>query len=404
MTTNYFDIFLALIKRRYFILSVTVGFTIFALLVSLLIKPKYKATAILMPPVSQSTNVMSLMMRGNLMSDPEIGGTGFMPGMITPSDVFGYMLKSGPVSDIVINDCNLVEHYKKAKLFSKNAEKAMYIVNKRLKNATKIKVNEERFIIITVEDNNKIMAAEIANKYGEALDRVYSRMTMTQGGKMREFIEKRASQEKVLLKNLEDTLKSFQKLYGTVSISDEVKAVIEMSAQLEAKIISQQIELDAMRSYSDNQNPQIKVMQNQIDKSKYELNNIMTGTSGKTLFVPFTKVPEIGTRLNQLMREVRIHQEVYALLIQQLEQAKILEAKDTPKVQFLERAYPPYKKSWPKRSIITLLGFFTGLFISIFAVIAVFTIEKHFLIKENKLKVDEIFNVLSIKLKSHSSN
>lgn len=47
-----------------------------------------------------------------------------------------------------------------------------------------------------------------------------------------------------------------------------------------------------------------------------------------------------------------------------------MEAKDTPKMQFLERATPPYKKSWPKRSLITLFGLAVGIFVSISIVLA----------------------------------
>jgi uncharacterized protein involved in exopolysaccharide biosynthesis len=396
METNYLTILTALIKRRHFICWATIGFTLFSLIISILIKPKYQAVATLMPPVSQSTNIMSLMMKGNLMTDPEIGGTGFMPGMITPSDIFAYMLRSGPVAEVVINECNLIEHYKKKKIYSKNKEKALYIIGKKLKNSTKIKVTEERFIIISTEDRDKIKAAEIANKHGEALDRIYSKMTMTQGGKMREFIEKRVTQEESLLKAFEDSLKVFQQRYKTVSIDDEVKAVIEMSAQLEAKIIAQQIELDAMLSYSHIENPQIKVLKNQIEQSKNELNNLLTGNKGKTLFIPFAKAPEIGTRLGQLLRDVKIHQEVYSLLIQQLEQAKILEAKDTPKVQFLERANPPYKKSWPKRSIITVFGFISGLVTSVFIVLSQYFTTQYYY-KENKTQLDNLFRIITNK-------
>ncbi|MRR51693.1 MAG: hypothetical protein EG825_12405 [Rhodocyclaceae bacterium] len=368
MLSSIYELLIALARNRRLVIWTTAGFTALGLALSLSIPKKYKATATLMPPVSQGTSLMSLMSRTNLLSDPEIGGTGFMPGMITPSDVFAYMLKSGTVADIVIRDCGLIEHYKQAKTFALRQDKAMDNVGKRLKKATAIKVTDERFITITVEDKSKTKAAEIANKYGEALDKIYARMTMTQGGKMREFIEKRLLQEESLLKQTEDSLKRFQQRYKTISLPDEMKAVIEMTATLEAKIIGQKIELDALRSYANPDNTQVMVLENQIEKSQQELSTLVSGGRGKTLFVSFAKAPEIGIMLSQLTRDVKIHQELYALLMQQLEQAKILEAKDTPKVQFLERAAPPYRKSWPKRFPIVALSAFVGLFVGVIAV------------------------------------
>lgn len=388
MFKSFYEILVVLIKNRKIIIWTTFGFTVFALVLSLVIPPKYRATATLMPPVSQGTSVASLMMRGGgLISDPEIGGTGMLPGMITPSDVFAYMLTSGTISGMVINECALIKHYKEDGVFSKTPEKAMETVGKKLKKATKIKVNEQRFILISVEDKNRIKAAEIANCYASALDRVYAKLTMTQGGNMREFIEKRMVSEELFLKQLEDSLKDFQKQYRTVSLNDEMRAVIEMSATLEAKIISQRIEMEAMKSYGTVENPQIMSLDNQISKAEQQLNELMKGSKNKNLFVPFARAPDIGMELGRRMRDVKIHQEVYGLLVQQLEQAKIMEAKDTPKIQFLERATPPYRKSWPKRSIITLLGLFTGLLIS---VMYVFYCEYLNIIRSNSLYSEKV--------------
>jgi uncharacterized protein involved in exopolysaccharide biosynthesis len=365
MINNFYDLLYLLVKERKKIIYITLAFTAFAVGLSLVIPVKYKATATLMPPVNQGVNLMSLALKGSFTSDPEIGGVGFMPGMVTPSDVFAYMLKSGTIAGMVINECGLVEHYKKDKVFAKDQPKALFQVSKKLNKATVIKVGDERFITITVEDKDKNKAAEIANCYGDALDRVYTSLTMNQGRKAREFIEKRLEQEEILLKKMEDSLNVFQKRFRTVSLDDEMKAVIEMSATLEGKIVGQRIEMEAMKSYGTVENPQIKSLENQISKAEQQLNELMKGSKNKNLFVPFASAPDIGMELGRRMRDVRIHQEVYGLLVQQLEQAKIMEAKDTPKIQFLEKATPPYKKSWPKRALIVIFGFLAGILSSI---------------------------------------
>jgi len=282
------------------------------------------------------------------------------------------MLKNGAVTSQVIQECDLISYYKKHRYYQYNPKKALYQVGKKLGKATSIKVTEERFILITVEDRNPEKAAEIANKYGEVLDRIYLKLNMTQGRKMREFIEDRLQQEEDLLKVFEDSLNVFQKRCKTVSLPDEIKAVIEMTATLEAQIQSHKIELEAMKTYGTGENPQVKALQNQIDKAQKQMFELISGKRDKTLFVPFAKAPDVSMELGRRMRDVKIHQEVYAMLVQQLEQAKILEAKDTPKIQFLEQAHVPWKKSWPKRSLIVVLGFLAG---SIFGMMLIFVIE-----------------------------
>lgn len=365
MINNFYDLLYVLVKNRRTVIWVTAGFTVFALGLSLVIPKKYKATATLMPPVSQSMNLMSLAFKAGMPSDPEVGGVGFMPGMVTPSDVFAYMLKNGAVAGRVIDDCGLVAHYRKEKQWAKDPRKAMYDVSKKLDKATNIKVTDERFITVTVEDRSPDKAAEIANRYGEVLNAVYASLNMSQGRRAREFIENRVVQEAALLREVEDSLKAFQKRYRTVSITDEMKALIELSAGIEADIMAKRIELEALKSYSSSDNAQVKTLSTEIEKAEQQLNRLMSGNRDRNLFVPFAQAPEVGTELTRRMREVKIHQEVYTLLVEQLEHAKILEAKDTPKVQFLERATPPWKKSWPKRSLIVLLGLLAGIVVSL---------------------------------------
>jgi len=365
MINSFYDLLYILVKNRKTIIWITAGFTVFALVLSLLIPKKYKATATLMPPASQSMSLMSLAFKAGMPSDPEVGGVGFMPGMVTPSDIFAFMLKNGAITGRVIDQCGLVKHYKKDKQLSKDPGKALYNVNKKLDKATAIKVTEERFITVTVEDKSPDKAAEIANCYGDVLNSIYSGLNMSQGQRAREFIENRVKQEEVLLREMEDSLRVFQKRYRTVSITEEMKALIEMSAKIEADIMTKRIELEALKTYSTKDNSQIKILTTEIDKAEQQLNNLMVGGKDRTLFIPFAKAPDIGAELTRRMRGVRIHQEVYALLVEQLELAKILEAKDTPKIQFLERASPPWKKSWPKRSLIVLFGLITGFSIGV---------------------------------------
>jgi uncharacterized protein involved in exopolysaccharide biosynthesis len=166
-----------------------------------------------------------------------------------------------------------------------------------------------------------------------------------------------------------------------------------MSAALEGKIVGQRIEMEAMKSYGTAENPQIMSLENQISKAEQQLNELMKGSKNKNLFVPFASAPDIGMELGRRMRDVRIHQEVYSLLVQQLEQAKIMEAKDTPKIQFLERATPPYKKSWPKRSLFILFGFFVGLLMSSCLSLITFWRDN---LQKDKEKFDKIKSIVAL--------
>lgn len=74
----------------------------------------------------------------------------------------------------------------------------------------------------------------------------------------------------------------------------------------------------------------------------------------------------------RLLKDVKVQEAIYEIMTQQYEQAKLMEVKDTPTVQVLDRASPPEKKSTPKRMRIVILVSF---FCLILGVIGAFVLE-----------------------------
>ena len=75
-----------------------------------------------------------------------------------------------------------------------------------------------------------------------------------------------------------------------------------------------------------------------------------------------TEAPEIKLQYTRLQREALVQNKLFTLLAQQLEQAKIEEARDETAFQVLDRAIPPERKSKPARAIMVLLSMLVSLF------------------------------------------
>ena len=90
------------------------------------------------------------------------------------------------------------------------------------------------------------------------------------------------------------------------------------------------------------------------------------GEPRSEIHIPFAQVPELGLELARLMRDVKVQETVYTLLTQQLEQAKIAEARDTPTVQVLDKAVPADRKSKPIIRLNMAIAGITSLFVGIF--------------------------------------
>ncbi|WP_455378201.1 GNVR domain-containing protein, partial [Petrachloros mirabilis] len=87
---------------------------------------------------------------------------------------------------------------------------------------------------------------------------------------------------------------------------------------------------------------------------------------GDRLHPAITSVPALALEYGRLMRDLKVQETLYALLVSQYEQAKLTEARDTPTVQVLDPAVPAERKSRPKISLNMLIAGMLSLLISIF--------------------------------------
>jgi uncharacterized protein involved in exopolysaccharide biosynthesis len=58
------------------------------------------------------------------------------------------------------------------------------------------------------------------------------------------------------------------------------------------------------------------------------------------------------------LRDLKFHELLYEMLAKQYEIARIDEAKNAPVIQVVDRAIPPEKRTFPKRTLLTMLGAF----------------------------------------------
>ncbi len=360
-TSEYLEI---IIRWRKFVIQNVIFVTLFSVVLSLIITHKYTATTTILPPSSETESMLGLLSGGILSSLSNISRVaGRLPGLSSPSDLYAAILRSGTIKSALINRFNLKKEFK---------AKTMYAASKALDKITKISITPEGIIEVSVTYKNKYLATDIANAYIEELDKFNTETSMTMGKKYRIFIEKRLKQVSDSLTYAENSLREFQEKHRTVVLDEEVKNAIEAVVKLKSDIILKEAQRDAISSASSFDNPYLNNLNQEIQAMKSQLRKIEFGGSEKTnkeygagFSVPFAKLPELSLEYARLLRDVKVQEAVYELLTQQYEQAKIMEAKDTPTIQILDRASPPEKRSFPKRTAIVILGFLFSLLGSI---------------------------------------
>lgn len=322
MKFSLMDIISFILRRWWKMLVVLGAFTVLGVVLAFVLPKRYKSEIKILPTTQEST--LSSMLSG-IQSQLGLSGLS-IPGSDAGSIVQVYkdILLSRTATDYVIDTCMLTKRMKvkdRTELYSK------------LESMTAFELTPEFVFVISIMGEDREVVADVANAYARALDNYLKYSSTTRGRHLRQFVEVRLKEVEVNLKAAQDSLTSFQKRNGLPMINPETGADIQ-AFDLKAQAISKELELDYMRSFSTVNNPQ-------YEATRRELALIQT---------KLASLPPLASRYLELYRDFQVQQQIYLLLIQQYEQAKLMEAKDTPLISVLEWAKPAEEPIFPQKN------------------------------------------------------
>ena len=361
------DYLLRLWRGRWVVLSVCgVGLAI-ALVITLTTPKVYQSTAtVITPKEGGGVGLLGLGAAGLLQQIP-----GFSLPSLTPNrDLFVGLLKSRTMAGAVVERFRLQERYR-----VRYREDAI----KRFQNLSTIALSREGVISVRVEDTDPVVAAEMANFCLERLDRLVAQYSTGEAGKQRLFLVEQLAHAKVDLDTGEQALRSFQERNRAIVLQEQTRGAIEAAARLKGEIMAAEVQLQVMRNFATESNPEVIVLKRRIDEMSRQLAQMQYGDGTSRLeassrerrdfSVPFVRVPEVGLELARLTRNVKVQETLVTLLSQQMDQARIAEAKDLPVVQILDRAVPAERHVRPRVSlnlmIAAAISLFAGVILSL---------------------------------------
>jgi tyrosine-protein kinase Etk/Wzc len=334
--------------KHKFLLSVSVVLII-AVIFSLLLTKKYKATALFLPP-STSSGLSSLIEN---FSFDILGG----------EDITGEMCLS------VLNSRGLrteiIKKYDLMKLYNKKyIEHALKVLDKNVLIESEMQVgigsSSVTSISISVIDESPERAANMANDFIKMLEMKIIDLNTIKAKNNRLFLQKRVDQNASDLTNAENTLKDYQEKRGAIEITAQAQAAIETAAKLKAELIKAKTIRDALMMNLGKDNAQVQKAQNEIDAITKEYELLHDGfndlADGKDVMMPINELPKVGLHYFRLLREVKIQNKLNEMLVPLYEQAKIQEEKNIPILRVVDYAVPPTYKFKPKRVVI-VIGF-----------------------------------------------
>lgn len=378
------DITVLLVARKRFIIRFVLGAAALAILVAFVLPVRYEANIVLLPPAQNSSMASALLgQMGNLGA---LGSLTSLAGGFgrTPADMYVSLLTSRTVEDAVIQRFGLMAEYR---------EKRMSDTRKEFERRTKaVAGSKDGLIRISVEDGDPERAAELANGYVDEFRKLSASLAITEAARRRLFFERELQQAKDNLSAAEEAMRKTQQSTGVLQIDSQARSLIESAAVLRAQVVAKEVQIQSMKSYAADDNPNLILAKQQLAALQSQLEQ-MGGSQydpGSNIVLSKGRVTQAGMEYLRRFRDLKYNETVFELLAKELEIAKLDEAREGEIVQVVDAAIPPDRKSSPHRTLIVIGMTILAFFVAAFWVVASHGLKRSFELPENRPRVEAI--------------
>jgi capsule polysaccharide export protein KpsE/RkpR len=361
------DIAAVLWKRRKFILVFTILIAVLVtglMVVSKLLPPEKsffpnryapQAMVLIGSPSSASSLSSSL---GSLAGLAGISAGGNTNGALAVA-----LATSNSTLDAIIEKVDLRSRIHTKKLLTQED------LRRSIKPHLKAKYDSTTNILtLSYEDIDPVFARDVVNnEVNILLDRFMS-LSGTKAGAQRDLLEKKLIDVKASIDSMESQVKQFQAKYGVMDVEALAKEQVTVIAQIRSQLILKEIEIDNYKKVSSIDDPQLKNLQGERDSIASKIQELERGKGNNStgaMMPSQREMPSIAFEYQKLERDMLVQTEVYKLLTQQSELAKLNATGQDPVFQVLELAETPEKNYGTSRAMVIIVSTFAAFFIAI---------------------------------------
>lgn len=332
---------------------------------SLLAPRVYEATATLVAPSERAGGLLGALPASGLEGVALLS----LPSLTPNRDLLVSVLKSRTVAQAVVDRFGLQARYR-----ARYPEDAVRTLQER----TDVRLSREGVISVRVEDTDPKVAADMANFYLDELDRLLARYATGEAGRRRLFLTEQLARARVDLDAAAEALRRFQERNRAVALQEQTRGVIEAAARLKGEIMAAEVQLQVMRQFATEANPEVAALRRRVEEMRRQLAQMQYGEAAaagradeagrdrRDFVVPLPKVPGVGGEMARLTRELKVQETLVTLLTEQVERVRLEEARDLPVVRVLDRAVPPQRHARPRTGLNLALAGVTSLIAGIF--------------------------------------
>ena len=243
-------------------------------------------------------------------------------------------------------------------------------------NIVTISISEESMVNVTVntetewlhlqedEAETKELAYSMCRYITNKLDSIYTHLEVQEPRLERKIVEKRFEQNKRDLRQAQQNLKRFSEKYGMIALPEQVESTVKAAAKLQSKLLINKIELKTLKSTFNESNAQVqqkKVFIDELNNSLQEFSKSSSIKDSLSIFPSISQSPGLIDQFTTIQRNLKVQELLYEFLIQRYEQVKLEEAKQTPRLQYIDEPMMPTRKSAPARSLVTIAFVIVGM-------------------------------------------
>jgi tyrosine-protein kinase Etk/Wzc len=380
------DVLVPLLERKRFIVRFVLGAALLATVVALLLPVRYEAKTVLLPPAQNSSISSALLGQlgglGSLGSLASLAGGGL--AIKNPADMYVSFLTSRTVEDAMIQRFELMKEYRKKRMSDTRKEFE--------RRTTAVAGTKDGLIRISVEDRDPKRAAELANGYVEEFRRLSASLAITEAARRRLFFEQQVQQAKDKLTEAEEAMTKTEQSTGVLQIDSQARALIESAAILRAEVVAKQVQIEGMRSFATDDNPNLVLAKQELAALQSQLEHVAgsQSDSGSDINLSKGRVTQSGMEYLRRFRDLKYEETVFELLAKQFEIAKLDEAREGAIIQVVDAAVPPDKKSSPQRTLIVMASTVLAFFVAVFWVWLSKRLDAAFVLPENRQRLRTI--------------
>jgi uncharacterized protein involved in exopolysaccharide biosynthesis len=223
----------------------------------------------------------------------------------------------------------------------------------------RVEEDERGLITVTVRWWDPATAAAIADAYAEELQAFIDAGAFSIAKKNLVFLRGRLAQNRKDLDAAEEALRGFQEKHKIVALDVQTEQTMQAIADLQAKIISKNVEIGMLERFATPSNPRLALLRSEVDELGKQTQQLSLGYGAGgapphgapkpgDLLVGVENAPSLALALVRLKREALVQEKVFAFLNQQVQLAQIEEHSSEISFQVVDRAVPPAEPYRPK--------------------------------------------------------